>query len=155
MEEIKEFVEYDSETGVFTWIKQSGKKSKIGKVAGTRGTLGYIYLTINKKRYLAHRAAWFLTTGEIPTVIDHINGIRDDNRIINLRNGSYIDNNRNIHIPNSNSTTGIRGVCKEGNKYKAYIMRNGKRYRLGNYKTIEEAARARKLAVDLLDSVIL
>ena len=77
---------YEPETGIFTWKKAKRGHTKAGAKAGTIRPNGYINITINRKPYYAHRLAWFYTTGQWPTHhIDHINGVRDDNRIENLR----------------------------------------------------------------------
>ena len=82
-EELKELLDYNPETGLFTWNVYNNIKNKT--TAGTFND-GYIQIKIKQKIYQAHRLAWLYVYGEWPKgQIDHINGIRDDNRIENLR----------------------------------------------------------------------
>ena len=83
-ERITECLNYDPASGVFTW-KISRGKSKVNKIAGCVDTTGYIVIRIDGMNYKAHRLAWIYVYGEWPNdLIDHINGINNDNRIENL-----------------------------------------------------------------------
>jgi hypothetical protein len=62
---------------------------------GTSNGFGYLRITVLGKSYYAHRLAWFYMNGEWPDQIDHINGIKSDNRIENLRNVTVQQNNQN------------------------------------------------------------
>jgi hypothetical protein len=86
-EELKSKYHYDSETGIFT-------KIKTGKVMGSFDiTTGYIKIMFNRQRFAFHRLAWFYVHGVWPKEqIDHINGIRHDNRLCNLREANYHQN---------------------------------------------------------------
>ena len=77
--------------------------------------------------------------------IDHINGDRYDNRIINLKEATTSENNRNRRITDRN-TSGYVGVVKQGDKWYAYIKVDGKKIHLGTYNTKDEAIQARKQA---------
>jgi len=80
-----------------------GKGSKIGSVAGTPVSDGYVNICINQKRYRAHRLIWLMFNGHFPNnEIDHINGVRSDNRIENLREVGRIENCRNQQIRSNN-----------------------------------------------------
>jgi hypothetical protein len=83
--------------------------------------------------------------------IDHINGIRDDNRIINLRVVSVRDNAKNRR-PNSEKRSGLpHGVSlKRNGRYFAQIQEGRKGRHLGYFATPEEAAAAYKIARDAL-----
>jgi len=105
---LKEMLSYDPETGVFTWL-QGTSRSPTGSVAGGVSEQGYRRIRIFGKKYRAHRLAWLYMTGEWPTVVDHKNGIRDDNRWVNLRKASVTDNTRNTGITPRN-TSGVKGV---------------------------------------------
>jgi hypothetical protein len=139
--ELKSKLHYDLETGIFTWIANHGKV-KPGMIAGTKNSKGYIQVAIFKKIYLAHRLAWFYIHNEWPkNEIDHINGIKNDNRLSNLRDIFHCENNQNINKPQKNNKTGYLGVSfmKNRNKYQAQICINGKTKHIGLFDTAEEA----------------
>lgn len=145
MERILELFSYDPETGLFTRKINRGK-TRAGEVAGAI-SCGYIGICIDWVVYRAHRLAWFLHTGEDPgeRELDHINGVRTDNRIANLRFADRSKQLCNTAI-RSDNTTGVKGVYhdKSRGKYAAEIMKNGKRVRLGRFNTLEEAEAAYK-----------
>lgn len=138
-ERLKEALDYNPETGIFTW-KIPKSKIKIGKIAGTIDK-GYITIGLDQVWYLAHRLAWFYVYGEWPKdQIDHINGVRDDNRIENLREASRSENGWNVR-KNLNSQTGIKNVFKVRNKFRVLFKINGKQHHFGYFSSIEEAKR--------------
>lgn len=92
--------------------------------------------------YLEHRLAWLYVTGTWPSdQIDHVNGIRDDNRIFNLREATGPENNGNQRQARSDNKTGLLGVYwdKQHKKFSAKIMFSGKHKYLGYFPTAEEA----------------
>ena len=95
---------------------------------------------------LAHRVAWFLTTGKWPPSnlsIDHINGDRHDNRFVNLRLATISENGANRQM-NASSRTGVKGVsfCTQMNKFKVKIKSKGVSHHLGYFTDLQEAARS-------------
>jgi len=142
---LKELFNYDPETGVFT-RKTNNNRWKIGDIAGHKHLFGYVKMRINKIDYMAHRLAWVYMYGSIPEslTVDHINGVRDDNRIDNLRlaNG-HKEQAQNLKKRNDN-TSGYVGVYPHilPNKWIAQIRVNGKAIYLGIYDTPEEASEA-------------
>jgi hypothetical protein len=85
-------VHYNAENGHFTAVNKSARRNK-GEILGNKDSNGHIQITINKKLYLAHRCAWLWFYGEWPEHdIDHINGDRSDNRLINLRKATRSQN---------------------------------------------------------------
>ena len=84
---LKELVNYDQDTGIFTWKKRTSNRIKIGDIIGNLHNCGYIEMGVNGKRYLAHRLAWLYVYGYMPKLIDHINTNKQDNRICNLYEG--------------------------------------------------------------------
>lgn len=148
IDELRELLAYDPETGVVTWrVARPRGRWKIhpGSVAGGVQAFGYRQICVKRNRIAAHWIAWAFTHGVWPTEIDHINGVRDDNRIGNLREVTRSQNNRNMKLFRV-STTGVNGVCRHGQRgkpYKAYGKVDGKLVSLGYFDTLEEAAAAR------------
>ena len=147
--ELKEVLHYDADSGVFTWLASRGNSVKVGAVAGCVDKVhGYMRIQINEKRYSAHRLAFLYQEGKLPPdEIDHINHSRDDNRFVNLRQVTRVENGRNKSI-HSNNKSGFTGVYwdKAGNKWKAYININGKSKHLGRFTDMDDAIIARKKA---------
>ncbi|WQZ00671.1 HNH homing endonuclease [Xanthomonas phage NP1] len=147
-EQVDQLLAYDPATGVLTWKVAKAKRIKVGDVAGSPESGGYLQVRVHGKKYLAHRLAWLLSTCSWPSKhLDHINGVRDDNRFSNLRECSPAENHQNRGKRSDNSS-GIPGVGwrKEKKKWQAYIKLNGKQIFLGYFDTIEEAAAARAAA---------
>lgn len=139
-EKLKSALNYDNETGIFTWKISSNRKIKINSIAGCFVN-GYIRIVFNKKRYLAHRLAWLYTYGYMPKQqIDHINGNRSDNRICNLREANASQNQYNKKL-NLNNTSGVKGVVfdKETKKWRVRITVNKKIISLGYYDNLNDA----------------
>lgn len=137
---LHEVLHYDPETGIFTW-KVGTARGKIGARAGVLSPVGYRYMSIDAKRYLAHRLAWFYVHGTWPKAqTDHINGKPDDNRLANLREATAKQNSQNARRKVGKS--GFRGVRKHGSKYEASIIARNRRYPLGRFDTAEEAYEA-------------
>ena len=162
---VKECITYDPDAGTFTWNsnrpKEHFKESirnphKIwtsrcaGKPAGWV-TSGYLIIGIFGIKARSHRLAWLYMTGELPLIIDHIDGDPLNNKYKNIRSVSNIDNHRNTPIP-ENNTSGVVGVnflkgrTENTKPWRAYISANGKQINLGVYWTFEEAVAARKQA---------
>jgi hypothetical protein len=140
--------EYNAEEGVIRWKSCEECPTHLrGRIAGEKGSDGYRYIKLNGRRTGAHRIAWILHYKEIPDQIDHINMVRSDNRVANLRNASIAENNRNRR-KQSNNTSGYKGVTfhKASKKYNAKIMADKKRYSLGHFNTAEEASIAYQTA---------
>lgn len=91
---VRKFVSYDPETGLFTKL-QGNKRAPAGFVYKPKSWDAYMRVSIKGVNYAAHRIAWVLMTGEQPEFIDHINGLRHDNRFVNLRSVSSSENNLN------------------------------------------------------------
>ncbi len=138
-DELNEIINYNPDTGIFTWAKTRNSMCKEGEIAGGSTSNGYTTITINKQAYLAHRLAWFYCFKEWPEKgIDHINRIRNDNRIDNLREADQTLNNLNASIRKDN-TTGYKGVYNHGAHYRARVHFNKKVVNLGTFKTAELA----------------
>jgi len=151
-ERLRELLNYDPLTGIFTWkerFNKDGKRNKCsGKVAGSLDSNGYISIRIDRKLYFGHRLAWLYTQGYIPEhQIDHKNRIKNFNGIKNLREASQACNMQNCKI-NKNNTSGIKGVywSRKAKKWQAYITRNKKYIHLGYFNNRLDAAKARYAA---------
>ena len=154
--ELKRLLDYNPDTGAFTWkVNRNGYGGgvKPGDVAENLNDSGYIVIRPGAKHYRAHRLAWLFMTGEWPTFeIDHINGVRTDNRWCNLRRSCREHNAQNIGGPRSDNTSGYLGVhwnTRRG-KWVAQIKAFGKRHHLGYFPTPELAHAAYLKAKDEL-----
>jgi hypothetical protein len=107
-ERLKEVLNYDAESGVFTW-KITRTKAVKDMVAGNIDSHGYWIIGVDGVRHSAHRLVWLYLYGFYPKEIDHQNHNRIDNRLINLRATDRSGNARNISIPSSNKS-GVMGV---------------------------------------------
>jgi len=144
---LKEILDYDSQTGIFVW-KKYGNRTKHGKIAGTKHGDGYIRIGIDYKLYLAHRLAWLFVYGYMPVELtDHINGIRNDNKISNLRECSSSQNSQNRQRRNDNKS-GFKGISwhKPAKKWQVFIKLNGQSKYLGTFQDLSSAIEARKNA---------
>lgn len=154
-EVVRELLDYDPETGLLTWRERDLKwfRSTSGRNAehamkqwnlryarrvafNVPNGNGYLCGSLAGKKYFAHRIIYLWVTGEWPNVIDHIDGRRDNNRIMNLINGDDVTNSKNkINLSRS------RGVSfhKASGKYAAYTSEKGKTIYLGLFETEQEA----------------
>lgn len=142
-ERLRSLFSYDPETGLFTRLSLNGSKQR-SPIRGAKSYQGYLMATIDDRSYRMHRLAWLYVHGTWPTGdIDHINGVKTDNRIANLRDVCRSMNNENRRAPSSRSSTGFLGVRISSatikNKYYAEITVRGKRKHLGCFATPEEA----------------
>ena len=140
-EMLKELLVYDANTGDFSWSVNNGP-AKAGSYAGCiDGQKGYVRISIRGRSYYAHRLAWLYTHGVHPAnQIDHINGVRYDNRLVNLRQVTNMQNRQNLAKSNGTSSK-FMGVTwyAARNKWKAAIRYGGKSHHLGLF-TSEQAA---------------
>lgn len=138
-----ELLDYDPQTGKFIWKVNLRGHVKVGRIAGTPDKDGYIIITINQVRFRAHTLAWFYVHAVWPKLLDHINQIKNDNRVENLRECTLSQNQINSGLP-KNNTSGYRGVFwyKPYKKWKACIGIRGKSLHLGYFKCIEQAVAA-------------
>lgn len=144
---IQKHLKYDKNTGLIYWKFDKGKM-KTGQIAGFLGVDGYIKIKINSKQYPAHRLAWALTYGFFPrNEIDHINHIRNDNRLVNLREAKRFENclNQTKSSTNKSKLTGVCVGLKTGS-WRAQIGYKMKRIHLYWGHDFFEACCARKSA---------
>lgn len=140
LERLKEVLLYDPDTGVFTWKVSTALRVKAGDTAGCMKSGGYVQFNVDRRQYRAHRLAWFYMTGEWPQQdMDHINGIRHDNRFANLRPSTRSQNQHNQRAPRSNNKSGFLGVYRSNNRFRALINVEGKKIHLGYFDDPESA----------------
>lgn len=143
---LREVIHYDGTTGIFTWRVNKCNSSLAGQQTGSQTRHGYVVMTIDGNSYRGHRLAWLYVKGQWPKdQVDHINGVRDDNRWSNLREASHLQNGGNRKIQRNN-TSGFKGVrrCSLSTErtqrpWEAAIWFNGKRMYLGRFRTAEGA----------------
>ena len=142
-DELKEVLDYNYETGVFQWVKKR-RGVVTGKNLGTDNGFGYLRITVLGRSYYAHRLAWFYTSGEWADTVDHINGNRSDNRIVNLRNCSVSENNQNRTKTQKNSVSQTLGVGwhKKAKKWQAHVCIYKERKYLGLFENVNDAHKA-------------
>jgi len=139
-DELRTLFHYNPDTGIFTWRIVGGIKA-VGSIAGYIDHEGYRRVTFHRKAHRMHRLAWLYVHGELPpNEIDHINGIRDDNRLCNLRAVICGDNLKNKAMQ-KNNTSGVVGVhwSKKSKKWLARIKVSSKEIYLGAYDDLELA----------------
>lgn len=156
-EVLRQLLRYDPETGKLFWLPRSrsmfssdrSQKTwntrNAGKEAGLSDPASYMRVTIFGKTYLAHRICWALHHGKWPeNHIDHINGVKHDNRIVNLRDCTNSENSKNSKLP-ANNTSGVCGVTWDARHgyWKAQGKSLGVNYNLGSFATKSEAIEAR------------
>lgn len=145
-ERLLDVLHYNCYTGEFRAVITRGRR-KHGEVAGAIDkSNGYVKILVDRKRYYAHRLAWFYVHKEWPPhEIDHKNRCRADNRIDNLRLASRTINAQNLPISKRNKS-GFKGVWWDSRDgvWVSYINASGKRYILGRFTTIEAARKARE-----------
>lgn len=143
-----QLLEYDPDTGQFR-RKVSIKRNKAGTVAGCLDSHGYVVIKVDGALYKAHRLAFLAMTGAFPPAdVDHANLVRNDNRWVNLRAATRLQNNVNIKSQRK-STSRFVGVSwsRQQRAWAARARINGSRPLLGYFKAEEDAARAYHAAV--------
>lgn len=112
----------------------------IGEEAGTHDKKGYRCVVVDRKNHKVHRLIFLLHHGYLPLCIDHINGIKDDNRIENLRVATESQNKANRGKTKAN-TSGFKGVfkTKQPGKWRSQIKVNGKQIYLGRFVSKKQA----------------
>lgn len=135
-------VSYDHESGNFYRVLVSGGVFP-GPIDNVPGRDGYIAIRVCGKKYKAHRLAWLLMNGKWPDgEIDHINGVKTDNRYVNLRDVSKAENMRNQHFAHKGSQSGLLGAYKDKGMWRAQIKKDGVAHSIGWFKSKEEAHQA-------------
>jgi hypothetical protein len=160
--DLKEFLDYDAETGMLTWKRRDRKWFPSNRAFGMwnsthPGKEAFTYVDVNGyqrgsvlgKSLSKHRLVWAIYYGKWPDKhIDHIDGVRTNNRIENLRNVSLQDNSKNAKrdIRNTSGQTGV-SFYKITNRWRAMVRsKEGKDVSLGYFRNKDDAIAARKAA---------
>ncbi len=149
-ESLRLLVTYDPETGELRQRNATGRHGcwKAGRAMGSLAPTGYITIRLQRRLHQAHRLVWLYVRGEWPKHdIDHINGVRTDNRIENLRDVPNEVNRQNTKRARIDSVTGVQGVRYDARRcrYVAQIKHKGRSHYLGSFGAAE-AARAAYVA---------
>jgi hypothetical protein len=140
-ERLKQVLNYEAETGAFTWAKPLTIWQKVGDPAGTAHR-GYTRISIDGEQHMAHRLAWYYVHGEWPErFLDHANGVKTDNRLANLRQATQGQNNNNRRAWGKSAFKGVSWSSAHG-KWAACIQANKVKKHLGFFTDEREAAEA-------------
>ena len=102
---------------------------------------GYGKHGVGGKQILAHRYSYEMAGDLIPEgmFVDHVCSNRKCVRPDHLRIVTRKQNSEHLTGAYKNSLTGVRGVTKRGDRYRAQVRHNGELLSLGQYSTVEEA----------------
>lgn len=140
-ESLRAALDYNPETGVFTWRAGRYHRRYAGTIAGNTHVSGHRQISIDGKKHKSHRLAWLHVYGEWPPgILDHINGDPADNRICNLRLATWQQNAFNRKVCRTNKV-GLKGVTykRRIRRWVANIHVNGEQKHIGTFKSPEEA----------------
>lgn len=141
---LMEVLNYDPETGAFTWRVVTSNRVKKGGIAGALTVRGYMQIAVDGRLFYAHRLAWLYVYGYLPkSQLDHIDGDGCNNAICNLREATMAQNCQNMSL-NKKNTSGYHCVSwsKTHNKWAAYIWKDYKKKHLGLFVNANDAYRA-------------
>jgi len=149
LEELKEYLDYNPDTGILIWKKKPNRRVKIGEAVGRDNGKGYLQTRYKKGFFLCNRLAYYIYHGVDPLeyTVDHRNGNTIDNRIKNLRLATYQQQQFNLGLSKKNKS-GVTGVRwnKGSKRWVAYVSMNWKQIHLGHFTNKEDAIQARKEA---------
>jgi hypothetical protein len=137
LSDIVEIFEYRD--GNLYWKKAISKKTKIGKIAGSKCN-DYKRVAFHGQEHYVHRIIFAMHNGFMPKFVDHIDNNKSNNRIENLRQATWSENQWN-HKIRANNKSGVKGVSwvSRDKLWKAQCFVNGINNQLGHYKDLEEA----------------
>ena len=145
---LKRHVHYNPENGLFTRILDHRGRIVSIPLFPVPHSAGYLRMRIEGKMYFLHRLAIRYMTGDLPNVVDHLNGDRADNSWTNLSNGTQRENMRNKEY-NRAGTGGVH-FNRTRRRWIATFTKDGKKKHLGSFHT-ESAARAARLRAEERD----
>jgi len=132
---------FEYRDGKLFWKVDRGAKKCKGQEAGSRTRDGYRVIHVSNLigHMTAHRVIWLMHNGELPSIIDHINGVKTDNRIENLRPASKSQNAYNT--PSATNISGSKNVSwrSDTETWRVTMTIDGRKKSFGNYKDFELA----------------
>jgi hypothetical protein len=148
LEYLKSLFYLDEEMGELHYMQRRSRVAPGAKVGYVHPS-GYVTVELDGAFWRVHRLVFALANDYLPVgEIDHINGIKSDNRPCNLREASRNQNVWNRSSPSTN-TSGHKGIfwSAAGKKHwRASICRDGKKHYLGSFESADEAAEAYRMA---------
>jgi hypothetical protein len=141
----RELLRYDRDTGELFWLVRTSNRITVGRVAGSKHCAGYVQICVDGKMHLAHRLIWLHVHGTWPQFeVDHINGMRSDNRIANLRDIPAAVNMQNMRHASTRSRSGVLGVSwsAKDEVWVANISLGNRARCIGRFNSIDEAQAA-------------
>lgn len=146
-----ELFEYKYSTGWLINRISRNSRAQIGQRAGTLDiNSGYRKVWIDGIQYFEHRVIWLYVTGQWPDEVDHKNGVRDNNKWINLREVNRSQNCFNADYTTAAST--LKGVYRRSDrpKWRSTIFARGQFHHIGDFDTRDEAKQAYLEAAECL-----
>lgn len=155
--EILKLLQYNIRDGTLHWTDNAYRNCR-GKLAGSLSGTGYWYIEHQNQQYRRCRLVWEIHNGSIPEgmVIDHINGVRTDDRIDNLQLTTTQENvllgTQQLYSSNTHGYTGVYFIPtrRVGKQYQASVRYKGKNISFGYHATPEEAHTARIIGMGKL-----
>lgn len=120
---------FEYRDGKLYWkINTNPSKKLIGKEAGCKSSGAYGVVNLDGQAYSVHKVIFCMHNGFMPVVVDHINGIKDDHRLENLRAATHQSNNWN-KVVQSNNKLGLKNISwhKQNQKYWVQLAKHGKK----------------------------
>lgn len=146
----REVLAYDPNSGALTWKVTLSNRARAGSKAGAKGDNGRICVSIDGKRYKAHRICWLIHHGRWPNgEVDHRDCNQSNNAIRNLREATGSQNGANKRLWKRNKT-GVKGVhwAKCNGMWVAEVFHGGKRVYQKYFHSFDDAKQARIAAFE-------